>query len=124
MTCAFVQEAAFAAAASLVETLQSEFGSEKAKVVFGALADKRPEEILGSLSTLASEFLFVPVQNARSVAPGELPAMVDVPGRVFDSLDDAMECALQGEGMVLVAGSLYLVGEFLEWAGKRNCSQW
>ena len=111
-------------AASLVETWQSEFGSEKAKVVFGALEDKRPEEILGSLSTLASEFLFVPVQNARSADPGELPAMVDVQSRVFDSLDDAMECALQEEGMVLVAGSLYLVGEFLEWAGKRNCSQW
>lgn len=107
-------------AASLVATWRSQYGEAKARVVFGALEDKRPAEILNALSEVASEFFFVPVESARSASPEALAGMTDLPCRVFGSLDEAMGEAMAGEGMVLVAGSLYLVGGFLGWARREG----
>ena len=106
----------FHSVVALVSTWQGEFGSRKAKVVFGALDDKRPADMLEVLSPLASEFLFVPVESPRSMRPSDLMASTDTPARVFASLDAAMHEALEGEGMVLVTGSLYLAGSLLNWA--------
>ncbi len=110
-------------ARSLAATWRGEFGGAKARVVFGALDDKLPAGILSELAPVASEFLFVPVESPRSANPADLPAMTEVPGRVFASLDDAMGAALEGDGMVLVAGSLYLAGSFLEWARGRGMEE-
>lgn len=110
-------------ARSLAATWRGEFGGAKARVVFGALDDKLPAGILSELAPVASEFFFVPVESPRSANPAHLPAMTEVPGRVFASLDEAMGEALEGDGMVLVAGSLYLAGSFLEWARGRGLEE-
>lgn len=107
-------------AGCLASTWQREFGEEKARVVFGALDDKLPAGILAELAPVASEFLLVPVDSPRSARPSELGGMTAVPSRVYASLDEAMAAALEGDGMVLVAGSLYLAGSFLEWARDKG----
>ena len=115
------------AARQLVTTWREEFGERRCRLIFGALSDKAPEALLAELSPLASEILLVPVASSRSADPAVLAkkaALLGVSVRVFGSLKDALE-ADQGdifdyeggagvsEGSVLLAGSLFLVGEAL-----------
>lgn len=97
------------ASAHLVELWQETFGTEKAAVIFGALADKDYEAMLRTLEPIAREFLFVPVRSVRSVGPEKL--ISPVPNRVFPSVQAALEAA---GGLTLVTGSLFLVGEAME----------
>jgi dihydrofolate synthase / folylpolyglutamate synthase len=108
------------AAMALAATWLREFGQIKARVVFGALNDKVPTDILEALAPVASEFLFVPLESVRSANPEELLNTTKAPGRVFGTLDEAMRKAMLGDEMVLVAGSLYLAGSFLEWAKQQG----
>ena len=112
------------AARQLVATWREEFGERRCRLIFGALSDKDPAALLAELAPLASEILLVPVASPRSVDPADLAVKttsLGVPIRVFGSLKDALgqvfghgegdEGAL--EGSVLLAGSLFLVGEAL-----------
>jgi dihydrofolate synthase/folylpolyglutamate synthase len=108
------------AARQLVSTWREEFGEDRCRLIFGALTDKEPESLLRELSVLASEILLVPVASPRSADPAVLAAKATgsgVPTRVFASLKEALgELFKQGaasEPPVLLAGSLFLVGEAL-----------
>lgn len=102
------------AAVRLVETWKEEFGSEKALVIFGALADKDYSAMLETLGNIAGELWIVPVRSARAADPSALAAASPVPVRVFESLSSALaESALQPR-RGLITGSLFLVGEALE----------
>ena len=108
----------------LVATWREEFGTERCRLIFGALDDKDPLQLLSLLEPIASEILLVPVSSPRSSDPGFLanhPAGKGVPRRVFGSLKEALAEVNAGEldgghspqAPVLVTGSLYLVGEAL-----------
>ena len=111
------------AARQLVASWREECGERRCRLIFGALGDKDPEAILDELCPLASEILLVPVASSRSADPTVLAkkaARDGVPVRVFGSLRDALGEATQNgvkgevsEGPVLLAGSLFLVGEAL-----------
>jgi dihydrofolate synthase/folylpolyglutamate synthase len=115
------------AARQLVTTWREEFGERRCRLIFGALSDKAPEALLAELSPLAYEVLLVPVASPRSADPAVLAkkaALLEVPVRVFGSLKDALEATQRDifqyeggaralEGSVLLAGSLFLVGEAL-----------
>jgi dihydrofolate synthase/folylpolyglutamate synthase len=112
------------AAQQLVATWREEFGSERCRLIFGALNDKDPHQLLSLLESISSEVLLVPVSSPRSSDPGFLAKQTSekgVPRRVFGSLKEALAVVAGGEldgrhapqAPVLVTGSLYLVGEAL-----------
>lgn len=108
------------AARQLVATWREEFGGQRCRLIFGALADKNPEALLAELAPLAEEILLVPVASARGGDPKDLAALsvsLRVPIHLFESLGEAMafaeSCDATPQAPVLLAGSLFLVGEAL-----------
>ena len=108
------------AARQLVSVWREEFGSVRCRLIFGALTDKDPSLLLRILAPIASEILLVPVASARSADPKLLAQSVgdlSLPLHVFPSLAAALECMDHNpyapQAPVLLAGSLFLVGEAL-----------
>jgi dihydrofolate synthase/folylpolyglutamate synthase len=101
-------------AAVLAETWRGEFGARKATLVFSAVAAKDVAGILAEVAPLAEFIHFCPVDTPRALPAEELAAFLAggaVPHELHGSFDAAFAAALRGGGPVLVAGSLYLVGE-------------
>ena len=87
-------------------------------MILGILADKDWDRMCEALSPLSRRILLVPVKSDRTARPAELlPVCARAhPGAevcALDSLADALAAA-QSDPFVLVAGSLYLIGEALE----------
>ncbi len=108
------------AARQLVATWREEFGGQRCRLIFGALADKNPEALLAELAPLAEEIFLVPVASPRGGDPknlAELAVSLGVPTHHFESLGEAMafaeSCDAPPKAPVLLAGSLFLVGEAL-----------
>lgn len=103
-------------AAVLAETWRGEFRDKKATLVFSAVAAKDIAGILAHVAPLAEIIHLCPVDTPRAESPealaGYLPAGAP-PHVLHATFDDAFDAALAGhsEGPLLVAGSLYLVGE-------------
>nr|WP_226894650.1 folylpolyglutamate synthase/dihydrofolate synthase family protein [Luteolibacter marinus] len=116
-------------AAVLAETWREQFGDRKASLVFSAVGGKDVAGILACLSPLADKIFFCPVDTPRAVSAGELAAQLPKgapPHSCHGSFDEAFEAAIGGEGLLLIAGSLFLVGEAkarLEGAEFRSSTQ-
>ena len=85
-------------------------------LVFSCLRDKPVEEMGKILFPLFDEVIVAPIHNARAAATMDLKAAakaVGVAALEADSVGHALELACQrGEGgVVVVSGSVYLVGE-------------
>jgi dihydrofolate synthase / folylpolyglutamate synthase len=105
------------AAERLASVWREVHGEEKPTLIFGAMSDKDIGRVLKALAPLASRILCVRVANPRAEAPEVLAetARIHAPGveiATHDSLADALACAV-GESRVLIAGSLFLIGEAL-----------
>jgi dihydrofolate synthase/folylpolyglutamate synthase len=104
-----------AAAAVLRETWLGEFGNEKARLVFGAVATKDVAGIFRELLPIIESVTFVPVKSERRLSVDEMEADLleagggDLP--VFSA--GTLAAAIEQDGRVLVAGSLFLVGQAL-----------
>lgn len=101
-------------AAVLAATWRDEFGSRKATLVFSAVAAKDVTGILAELIPLAGKIHLCPVDTPRALPPGELASCLPAgapPHEVHGTFDEAFAAALAGGDPVLVAGSLFLVGE-------------
>ncbi len=86
-----------------------------ADLVFGAMADKDIEGMVGSLADAVGEILLVPIDSPRAATPEELRRRVSEwrpDARCAGSLEEALEelLARPGDKPIIVAGSLYLVG--------------
>jgi len=109
------------AAAQLVMTWREEFGGQRCRLIFGALEDKNPEALLMELEEIAEEIFLIPVASARSADPVSLMLGGSIPRRIFSSLKEVLDESFlpSGESLsaqsipVLLAGSLFLVGEAL-----------
>jgi len=99
----------------LVRNWRDEFGEAKAAIIFGALADKAYGEMLEIIRPIVGRISFVPVKSQRGCAPEELAAKWGGASDVFDSLADAL--AARTERPLLIAGSLFLIGEAFEALG-------
>jgi dihydrofolate synthase/folylpolyglutamate synthase len=85
-------------------------------MVVGVMRDKKVDALIEALAPAASPFVFTAVTNPRAASPAELRtsagrvapgvACVDAPGP-----KDAVDLALTLGDPIVVAGSLYLVGE-------------
>lgn len=101
-------------AAVLAATWRENFRDTKPALVFSAVAGKDITGILQVLAPLASAIFFCPVDTPRAVPAKELPAFLppDAPPHVvLGNLEQALTSARSAGGPVLVAGSLFLVGE-------------
>ena len=107
-----------AAARCLVQTWREIFGEAKATLVLGVLQDKNLRGICETLIPIAARVISVSVQNPRSSPAAEICAAVrgvapDFPCLPSASLSGALAGANTYAEPVLVAGSLFLVGETL-----------
>jgi dihydrofolate synthase/folylpolyglutamate synthase len=96
---------------ALVRTLASE-GLAPAATVFGAMADKAWDRTLATLASRSGARVYVEPAGRKAVTCAVLAAAF--PGTGAPSIPEALAAArrLAGpEGLVLVTGSLYLVGE-------------
>jgi len=90
-------------------------------LILGILADKDWRAMCEILAPLAARIVTVPVGSERTASAGELAAAC----RAANSAADVIECGSFGEAMektsrdpfVVITGSLYLIGEALEWLG-------
>lgn len=101
-------------AAVLAETWHEQFKGRKATLLFSAVAAKDIAGILAPLSPLAERIHICPVDTPRAVPSEELAAALPEgapPHVCHASFDEAIKAALESEEPVLIAGSLFLVGE-------------
>ncbi|NNF88423.1 MAG: dihydrofolate synthase [Acidimicrobiia bacterium] len=99
--------------------LDEEFPPFLWKVVLGALADKKLDELVGTLSGIAGEVFAVTAPSHRGIPDSEVAAAaraampdraVHESGSVADGVRAALEAAGE-DGALLVTGSMYVVGE-------------
>lgn len=117
------------AARVLLKTWREEFGDRKAALVFSAVCSKDIAGILEFLSEIAGSIHLCPVDTVRSVSTEELAGFLPegaVKPTLHGGFEEAFEEALLTGLPVLVAGSLYLVGEArarLTGGDFQSCSQ-
>jgi dihydrofolate synthase / folylpolyglutamate synthase len=117
-----------AAAAQLVETWREQFGTDdRPTLILGVLADKDVSGVCAPLAKLAKRIVCVPVRSPRSLPPADLEKVIrsttDVPCESADSLVAALERAEAHPERILIAGSLFLVGEALVLLGLTDAPQ-
>jgi dihydrofolate synthase / folylpolyglutamate synthase len=107
-----------AGAETLAAALSQDFPGARPALVLGILRDKDWSRMCEILAPLASRILLVPVHSERTAEPhglAEVCHRVNPGVRVSEhaSLTEALAATSQ-ETFVVVAGSLYLIGEALE----------
>lgn len=105
-----------AAAEALAAAWREKFGDRKATLILGLMRDKDARGVITALAPLASRILAVHVGNPRAHAAEDLAAIIGkyAPGVPCEPQPDsttAILLARKSGGLVLVAGSLFLVGE-------------
>ena len=105
-----------AAAQRLALTWREEFGDARATLVLGVMRDKDVRGVCAALAPIAARVFAVHVDNARSCSAEELAETVravapDVECAAFPQLSPALTAAERHPERVLIAGSLFLVGE-------------
>jgi dihydrofolate synthase/folylpolyglutamate synthase len=93
-------------------------------IVFGAMKDKDLPAMLAQIRALGTRVIFSPIDWHRAASPSELAAQYSRPDQraaiepeIANSASSALTRARQlagRDGIVLVCGSLYLVGEVIE----------
>jgi dihydrofolate synthase / folylpolyglutamate synthase len=105
-------------AEALRAALKAGFPGSKPTIILGVFRDKDSASMCCSLAPLAGRLLLTPVHSERSEDPAQLvsacrEANPQVSIEICASLAEALKKAA-GETFVVVAGSLYLVGEAME----------
>jgi dihydrofolate synthase/folylpolyglutamate synthase len=106
------------AGANALRSYLQEFAPHPLTMIFGAMRDKRIEEIAEVLFPLADQLILTPIQNPRAASVETLNELA----RKFDrdqiksvaTSQDAINLATQTTaecGIICVTGSLYLIGE-------------
>lgn len=93
-----------------------EFVAEPVTIIFGSMKDKDVCEVASILFANADRLILTRPNNSRALPPEQilafLPAGIDQQGvTVTDNVDQAINEASGTSGIVVVTGSLYLVGE-------------
>ncbi|MEO6475709.1 folylpolyglutamate synthase/dihydrofolate synthase family protein [Luteolibacter sp.] len=102
------------AAGVLAATWRQQFSGKKAALVFSAVGGKDIAGILEILAPLASRIFLCPVDSPRAVMTEELAGYLPnnaSPHETFESFEKAFAAATSQADPVLIAGSLFLVGE-------------
>ncbi|MFQ5607383.1 MAG: bifunctional folylpolyglutamate synthase/dihydrofolate synthase, partial [Candidatus Zixiibacteriota bacterium] len=107
---------------SVASTFRRLFPGRRARILIGLVKNKRHKNSLAPLKGIAEEFIFTRLPTRRTLEPAELkkalggfPRRVTVPEtptRAFRYALSSLESDGRG-GILLIAGSHYLVGDFL-----------
>jgi len=114
-----------AGAWALRSTLSSVYGDRPITMVFGVLRDKAMAEMAEILFPIAEVVIATRANNPRSASPAEIrQAAARVESEVSDaeSVARALEQAgkiAEPDGLVVVTGSIYVVGEAMRALGMR-----
>ena len=111
------------AAVVLAATWLQRYPGKKAVLVFSAVGGKDIVGILEILAPLASHVLICPVDTPRAVTVEELAACLPdeaPPHQLFPTFDDAFSAARNLDAPILIAGSLFLVGEARAYLTGKN----
>lgn len=114
-----------AAAEELRATLERHFGGRRLTLILGILRDKDREGFCRALLPCASEVLTVRVTSERTTNPAELAEFCrriapKVPVHNANTLAAALEECGERDNVVVVTGSLFLVGETLALTQRRR----
>jgi dihydrofolate synthase/folylpolyglutamate synthase len=117
----------------LADTVASVYPGRPLTLVFGASADKDLEGMLQELGPIAQRIIFTQAFHPRAEDPQSLRRLAQslgFAGECIVPVKDALEAAVSGalpETVVLVAGSLFVVGEILDaeerWASASRRSE-
>lgn len=113
---------------TLKAALKKLFPGERPTLVLGILADKDWAAMCEKLAPLASRIITVPVNSARTAAPEELAGICRkknpaITLHASPSLTTALT-EVADDKFVVIAGSLYLVGEALELLQAGETGGW
>jgi dihydrofolate synthase / folylpolyglutamate synthase len=109
-----------AGARAFADTFQKLFPRRKALVLFGAVKKKEHQAMFDFFAPLTKEYMLIPLKTHRSMPPRELLATINfhgVPTNRAPDLPKAYNRLLRQadpDDIIVVAGSHYLVGEFLQ----------
>ena len=96
-----------------------EFGSQPITLIFGAMRDKRVQEMLGILLPKVHELILTALDNPRAASLEQLQKVaqaflensrIHLASSPQEALRRAREVT-QSEGIILITGSLYLIGD-------------
>lgn len=115
--------------AGLAETLQNEFLEERWVLVIGTRGDRNVASLVAPvhglisrvIATRADDFMAVDAGSVAAAASEELAAPAEAVTPVAAAVEAAISSAAEGEGVV-VAGSLYVVGEARHALGLENAA--
>jgi dihydrofolate synthase/folylpolyglutamate synthase len=113
------------AARELATFLEQNLSGRKVWLVFGALRDKAVDEIAGALFPHAAEVIFTQPRTTRAISVGQLAEITSHHAAQFTVIPEpeaALEYALDRAATndaVVVAGSLYLVGQLRHYWRNR-----
>ncbi len=114
-----------AGAWALRSTLSSLYAERRLIFVFGAMRDKAIAEMAEILFPMAEKVIVTPVDNPRSATVDEIRQAAS---RTFTEIEEAPDVPAsleranllaQGGGVVVVTGSIYLVGEAMRCLGTK-----
>lgn len=112
-----------AGAAAFADTFRKVFPNQKAFVVFGVVKRKDHQAMFDAFAPLTREYSLIPLKTKRSMPPKELVSTIDFHavalhrGGSLDSAWDRLLRRTNPDDIIVVAGSHYLVGEFLQKHG-------
>jgi len=114
-----------AGAWALRSTLSAAYGERPFTMVFGVLRDKAVAEIAEILFPIAEQVIVTHANNPRSASVDEIrQAASRVAGDIREAVDVASALVDAGKiaghsGLVVVTGSIYIVGEAMQQLGNR-----
>jgi len=119
----------------LFEAVSRHFAGRRIVVVFGCAADKNVDGMLGVLAGRGAPLVFTRTDNPRAASPADLRERFErLSGEEAEAIPDVRAAIRTAgekagpDGLVLVCGSLYLVGEVkgllasVDSAGAERCS--
>jgi dihydrofolate synthase / folylpolyglutamate synthase len=104
---------------ALVQEIKKRWGDRNVLLIFGAVADKNIKEMLDMLRPVVREIFLTRVPSERSASLEELSLLVPE-AKCFESLQEALEKADQQPNPIVIAGSLFLVGQALSLVQGKN----
>jgi dihydrofolate synthase/folylpolyglutamate synthase len=90
-------------------------------LVFGAMRDKAVREMLTILAPVAASFVFATAPSPRAIPADELATLAHDLGLRAEAVADPVQAVRRacGEGrLVVVAGSIFLIGPVREWLAR------
>jgi dihydrofolate synthase/folylpolyglutamate synthase len=111
------------AAEVLVRTWREQYGELKPVVIFGAIETKDLKGVLTCLTEIAEKIIFTPIDSPRTIQFEDIEKVFEHGKTVVikaSDVKDAMNIASAENLPILIAGSIYLLGEYKSLISKTS----